>query len=125
MDINSIGAGNSVSINMQQAVPAARPTNGDTVDSKVESVAVVAGQEETAKSLEADDLQPVFAGFDKFFQMMNVDLQFSLHEKTQRLMVKLVDTKENKVLKEFPPEEFLNMVARIQEYVGVLLDKRA
>ncbi len=124
MDISGIGAANAVAIN-QQTVPVTRQINEDTVDPKAELVTAAAEQEATDKPLEADDLQPFFAGFNKFFQMMNVDLQFSLHEKTQRLMVKLVDVKENKVLKEFPPEEFLNMVARIQEYVGVLLDKRA
>ena len=56
--------------------------------------------------------------------LQNADLQFSYHEKTARMIVKLVDTKNNEVLREFPPKEFLDMVARIQEYLGALVDKK-
>lgn len=62
---------------------------------------------------------------NKFMQIMTADLQFEVHEKTNQLMVKLVDLRSNKVLREFPPHEFLDMIARIQDYVGVLLDKKA
>ncbi len=62
---------------------------------------------------------------NKFMQIMTADLQFEIHEKTNQLMVKLVDLKTSKVLREFPPHEFLDMIAKIQDYVGMLLDKKA
>ncbi len=40
-------------------------------------------------------------------------------------MVRLVDDKTQKVLKEFPPHEFLDMIAKIREHVGILLDTKA
>ena len=71
-----------------------------------------------------EDLLSVTQELNKFFEYLNTDIQFELHERTQRLMVKVVDLKNDKVLKEFPPQEFLDTIANIQEYVGVLLDKR-
>ena len=52
------------------------------------------------------------------------NLQFEIHEKTDRLMVKFVDRTDQRVIKEFPPRELLDTLAAIQEYVGVLLDKK-
>lgn len=76
------------------------------------------------KELTNDELLPITRELNKFMTYLNADIQFQLHEKTQRLIVRVVDTKENKVLREFPPEELLDTIANIREYVGVLLDKK-
>ena len=73
----------------------------------------------------AEDMQEMTEALNKFMQSMSADLKFTVHDKTQQLMVQLIDMAEQKVLKEFPPRDFLDMVAKIREYVGALLDKRA
>lgn len=75
--------------------------------------------------LTPEDAKHITEAMNKFMQSLNADLQFSMHEKTQRIIVKLVDTKTSKVLKEFPPHELLDTLAAISEYVGALLDKKA
>jgi flagellar protein FlaG len=62
---------------------------------------------------------------NNFMESLNIDIQFSLHEKTNRLIVQVVDKRDGTVLKEFPSREFLDTIANIQEYVGMLLDKKA
>lgn len=57
-------------------------------------------------------------------ELFDTDIQFSLHEETKTLMVQVVDLKDKKVIKEFPPHEFLDTMARIREYIGILLDAR-
>lgn len=81
--------------------------------------------QDASKELAKEDLNFVSESMNHFMKLMNADLQFSVHEKTHRVMVKLVDQGTKEVLKEFPPEEFLDMVAKIQEYVGMLVDKKA
>lgn len=75
--------------------------------------------------LSRDDAEQVTDKMNKLMQLMNADLQFSLHEKTKRLIVQMVDRRDGTVLKEFPPHELLDTLASIQEYVGLLLDKKA
>lgn len=48
-------------------------------------------------------------------------LKFQIHEETDRVMVKILDEK-GEVLKEIPPEETLEMAAKIQKSVGLLID---
>lgn len=80
---------------------------------------------EQRKDLDKGAVKEVSKALNHFMALMNADLEFSVHEKTHRIMVKLVDVKTKEVLREFPPKEFLDMVARIQEFVGNIIDKKA
>jgi len=75
--------------------------------------------------LSRDEAEQVTDKMNKLLELINTDLQFSLHEKTKRLIVQMVDKRDGTVLKEFPPHELLDTIANIQEYVGMLLDKKA
>ena len=75
--------------------------------------------------LTKEDLETVASDLSDFMQSLNTDIEFSIHEKSGRMMVKVVDTKTQDVLKEFPPEELLDTIGAIRDYVGALLDKKA
>lgn len=62
---------------------------------------------------------------NKTLEYINTRLSFQIHEGTDRLMARVIDTKTMEVIKEMPPEEFLDLIARIREMVGLLIDERA
>jgi len=62
---------------------------------------------------------------NKFMDLMTADIRFSIHQKSNRLMVQLVSAKDQTVLREYPSSEFLDMIANIREFVGILTDKKA
>ncbi len=51
-------------------------------------------------------------------------LSFEVHEGTNRHLVRVMDARTEEVLREIPPEEVLDMVARIEEMVGIVIDER-
>lgn len=53
-----------------------------------------------------------------------VRLSFQLHEGSGRMMVRVINEETGDVIKEIPPKEILDTVARIMEFVGLLLDRR-
>ncbi|NLJ34255.1 MAG: flagellar protein FlaG [Firmicutes bacterium] len=57
-------------------------------------------------------------------EYVNKRLKFSIHEASERMQVFVIDGLSQEVIKEIPPEEFLNIVAHIREMVGLLLDER-
>lgn len=77
------------------------------------------------KKLNNEDLTKITNEMSKFMQLINSDIQFQLHEETKQLFVQVVDVRNKKVLKEFPSHEWLDTIANIREYVGLLLDKKA
>jgi flagellar protein FlaG len=56
-------------------------------------------------------------------ESMNHRLRFQVHDDTGQLMVQLVDFETGEVVRQQPPEEFLELAARIREMVGIFLDR--
>jgi flagellar protein FlaG len=57
-------------------------------------------------------------------QLPNSEVKFGIHEKTNRVTIKLVDKSTKEVIKEFPPEKTLDMIAKCMEIAGVLVDEK-
>lgn len=51
-------------------------------------------------------------------------LHFDIHEETNRVMVQVLDAETEEVLREIPPERILDMVASIEEAIGLIVDER-
>jgi len=49
---------------------------------------------------------------------------FGIHEKTNRVTIKMIDKETKKVIKEFPPEETLDMIAKVWEIAGIMVDEK-
>ena len=56
--------------------------------------------------------------------MPNSEVLFGYHEATHRIMLKVVDKDTKKVLYEFPPEKTLDMIAKVWEMAGILVDAK-
>ncbi len=56
--------------------------------------------------------------------MHNVGLNFSVHESTGRTIVKVIDKETEKLIREIPSEELLNMADKMGEMIGILFDKK-
>lgn len=54
----------------------------------------------------------------------NSEAVFGIHEATNRVTIKIVDKGTKKVLKEYPPEKTLDMIAKVWEMAGLLVDKK-
>lgn len=50
-------------------------------------------------------------------------LSFKVHKETNRIMVRLVDNKTDQVLREFPSEKFLDLVADLMKLAGLQVDE--
>jgi flagellar protein FlaG len=57
-------------------------------------------------------------------QLPNSVVKFGIHEETNRVTIKLVDKDTDEVIKEFPPEKTLDMIAKCMEIAGVLVDEK-
>ncbi len=62
---------------------------------------------------------------NKDLKLDGTSLQFSIHEKTKQIMVKIVNDQTKEVIKEIPSEKVLDMVASMMERTGLFLDKKA
>jgi flagellar protein FlaG len=57
-------------------------------------------------------------------EAMQLSLRFHMHSDSDRWMVQVVDVRQDEIIREIPPEKVLNVVAQIQNLLGILLDER-
>ncbi len=50
--------------------------------------------------------------------------EYSIHEETKEIMIKVIDRETKEVIREIPPEKILDLVAKLWEIAGILVDER-
>lgn len=107
------------------------------LDTQKES-AVLASDTISLDTKEADDKQgskenaQEWLGKDNFKKAVeqinkkatNSEAVFGIHEATNRVMIKIIDRKTKEVIKEFPPEKTLDMIAKAWELAGIMVDEK-
>ena len=113
MDINSIGQS---SINDSQYLN--KPNNFEMEKSQNET------KEIRTQDFKGEDIKRVIEKMDSKLSGENQELRFSIHEKTKQILVKIVDSQTNQVIKEIPSEKIADMVASMCEAAGLLIDEK-
>lgn len=54
----------------------------------------------------------------------STSFEFSIHEKTKQISIKVLDKDTGEIIREIPPEKTLDMVAKMWEMAGLLVDER-
>ena len=57
-------------------------------------------------------------------KMSNSEAVFGIHEATNRVTIKIIDKDTKKVIKELPPEKTLDMIAKVWELAGLMVDEK-
>ncbi|MDU2063414.1 MAG: flagellar protein FlaG [Sporomusaceae bacterium] len=115
------GTANSIVVSSDASSSLNNPNNnaGNTANAQ-DQATLVQGKKDLTKK----DVEQIADGLNDFMESMNTNIRFVLHNKMQELMVQVVDNKTHKVLREAPPKELLDTIARIRDFVGSLLDKK-
>ncbi len=54
----------------------------------------------------------------------NSEAVWGVHDDTNRVTIKIVDKQSKEVIKEFPPDKTLDMIAPVWEMAGLMVDER-
>ena len=87
----------------------------------VNAKSVVKGEE---KKYTEDELISSIESANKQFVAYDRRFEFSIHEKTKQIMVKVIDITTDETIREIPPEKILDLVAAIWEAAGIIVDER-
>lgn len=56
--------------------------------------------------------------------MSHSEVLYGIHEETNRVTIKVVDKDTKEVIRELPPEKTLDMIAKVWELAGLLVDEK-
>lgn len=110
--------------NTTAAVVETRPQdekNGSEGNGSKQQQAATSSQQNQAMP---DQLKKAIAEMNKKINNTNEEAVFGVHEETNRVMIKIVDKETKEVVKEFPPEKTLDMIAKLWEMAGILVDEK-
>jgi flagellar protein FlaG len=80
-------------------------------------------QDEVAQPLEREQLEQMAQQLQDFMGEMNRSLQFKVDEDSGRDVIKVLDKDSGEVIKQYPSEEVLNLVSKLSESAGILIDQ--
>ena len=76
------------------------------------------------KPVSEDQLNKAVDKANKSFQTFDRRFEVSVHDRLNAIMVKVIDSTNDEVIREIPAKKLLDMVANMLEIAGVLIDKR-
>jgi flagellar protein FlaG len=79
--------------------------------------------ENAASGMEREQLEKVAQQLQDFMGEMNHSLEFHVDEDSGRDVIKVLDKNSGDVIKQYPSEEVLDVVAKLSETAGLLIDQ--
>lgn len=81
--------------------------------------------EQAAQELSAEQLTEMAEQMDKFVGSFTHELKFRVDEDSGRNVVTVIDSKSGDTIRQIPTEELLDVIARLAEASGGLIDVKA
>lgn len=77
------------------------------------------------KGYREEDIVKAVDKLNKFLKDDNTSAEYAVHEVFGDVMIKIIDNDTKEVLMEVPPKKILDLVAKMCELAGVLVDRKA
>ena len=101
----------------------------DPVTVAVKTVSNESGQNTNTGTSQSEQQQTANEKIKKAVEQLNKTMThseavFGIHDETNRVTIKIVDKDTKEIIKEFPPEKTLDMIAKVWELAGILVDEK-
>ena len=101
------------------------PASSKAEDPTTAAAAKSSGEAREEKQPDKDDVIELAANVKQNLKVIHdVDLQFSVHDASGQIMVTVREEATGEVIREIPPSEILNLAAKFDDMVGLLLDQK-
>lgn len=113
-------------IRNDQAIQRATYTSGGTNPSRESSLdGESAGiTKDTAKDYTPNEIGKAVNDLNKLMESNHTHLRFQLHDKLKEYYVEVINDSTNEVIKQIPSKKLMDVAAKIQEMVGILVDEK-
>lgn len=80
--------------------------------------------ENTSKDNQENHLKSIMSVANQKMKVANTRCEFEYHEKTKRVSIKVIDRATDEIVREIPPEDAIQMVEKMWELAGLIVDER-
>ncbi len=118
MDVNAIGQGRQQQDNFNNM------RSSIDLGKDIEKIKVN-GEKNNLNKENIREVKDSVDKLNKLLEAQNTRLEYEIYGKFRDLTIRLIDTKTEEVIKEIPPRKIIDMVAKLCEMAGVLVDEKA
>jgi flagellar protein FlaG len=102
----------------------ARKTEGAEQASAVQAQSQAKAQSQnTPRELNTREVSDIVDRLNDGVKQIHERMSFSYHEKTQRIIVKVLNSDTDEVVREIPAKEAIKLLEHIQDFLGMLVDE--
>lgn len=121
MEIKRIGQGGQVTSELN-----VKNINGDlNIQENSTNDKVVTEPNDENKKYDEKDIKKAVDKMNKIFEDTNTHVEYEIHKVFGDIIIKFVDNDTKEVISEVPPKKVLDMVAKICELAGVIVNEKA
>lgn len=121
---NSVKPNTETAANTQEAANVSEATASRTLDISTKDSSR-SGDYEGSESSDSTAAEAVKRAVEEINrQNPNKTVQFGIHDKTGRMTIKILDKSTKSVVKEFPAEKTLDLIAKAWEMAGIMVDEK-
>lgn len=83
-------------------------------------------EEKLEKNIEVDksNLRKQTDKLNQVMDLFNYSIRFTLDDESKRMVVKVVNSETDEIIRQIPPKEMLQLMHRLDQVVGVILDEK-
>lgn len=121
-------------VTAKPVAPAEKPAEYSSADvqavEKVDATTVVVENTQNGTQYSAGEQQATNEQIKKAVEQLNKkalrnsEAVFGIHEATNRVTIKIIDKTTKEVIREVPLEKTLDMIAKVWEIAGILVDEK-
>lgn len=101
-----------------------KEVKGNTVKGVTEVEDSKQGMSESKNSFTPKSIMKAVETMNKELEPSGKKLAYSIHERTNQVLIKVIDVETDEVIKEIPDEKLMNMMADFCEASGILIDEK-
>jgi flagellar protein FlaG len=74
--------------------------------------------------LDKSQLNKYAEKLSKVMEILNHSIRFSVDDESDRMIVRIVNAETNEVIRQIPPKEVLQLMHRLDQMAGLMLDEK-
>jgi len=106
-------------VGTEEEVNETKKTDQQKIDENENDINKTSDEKEIKKKL-----QEITEQLNKEMDTLNTTIRFGFDDKIDEMYVSVIDTKDNKVIRQIPSEEAMRLAAKMRELVGMLFDEK-
>lgn len=107
---------------LQTSADEMRQENASVLENAAAAQSQNPAEEEKATASSSEQVKKAVESINR--SQAHTEAIFGIHEGTNRVTIKIVDKESKKVIKEYPPEKTLDMIQKLWEMAGLMVDEK-